>query len=246
MLVTSGETVSAEILRYGYFEEGLSHMLLTLLEPGMLFLDVGAHYGYHSLLAARMVGGGGRVIAFEPMPRTADLLRANTSKLATIDVIEQAVFSEPGTLEIVDPGFTWSAFASYTQPRAGPSFADRSVRAIVAPAISIDSIMEQLPRYPTFVKIDVESAEMHVIQGMRAFIDERRPTVSLEVGDYGVPGVAPSRDVVDTMLGFGYQAFEFGSAEVPLLPHTPRERYDYDNLVFIPRGSGSNGLEHMS
>ena len=47
----------------GEFEPGLRRLLERVLEPGMTFLDVGAHLGLHTLAAARRVGKGGRVFS---------------------------------------------------------------------------------------------------------------------------------------------------------------------------------------
>src|ERR1043165_1048267 len=71
------EGMSMALYRYQFFERGLTQYLLDLLKPGMVFFDVGAHFGYYSLLASRLVGGEGAVHAFEPTPSTFDVLRRN-------------------------------------------------------------------------------------------------------------------------------------------------------------------------
>src|SRR5262249_23829383 len=58
----------------GEFEPGLRRLLERVLEPGMNFLDVGAHLGLYTLAAARRVGKTGRVFCFEPTPVTYQLL----------------------------------------------------------------------------------------------------------------------------------------------------------------------------
>src|SRR6185295_2679537 len=47
------------------------------LTPGMVVFDVGAHIGYYALLAAQLVGPGGRVHAVEPSVRTVGFLDAS-------------------------------------------------------------------------------------------------------------------------------------------------------------------------
>ena len=56
MTVVFPERVSVAIARYGVYEEGLTGMVMDYLKPGMVFFDVGAHFGYFSLLAAWLVG----------------------------------------------------------------------------------------------------------------------------------------------------------------------------------------------
>ena len=56
MTVVYPETTSLAISRYGFFEEGLTTMVLEYLKPGMTFLDVGAHFGYFTFLGSWIVG----------------------------------------------------------------------------------------------------------------------------------------------------------------------------------------------
>ena len=56
------------LIEGGEFEPGLRRLLERVLEPGMVFLDVGAHLGLHTIAAARRVGKSGHVFAFEPTP----------------------------------------------------------------------------------------------------------------------------------------------------------------------------------
>src|SRR5712692_8447883 len=75
------EKVAIDIYRHGVYEAPLSHVLIDHLRPGMVFADVGAHYGYHSLLATDLVGPDGLVVAFEPSRRTFRLLEADRRSL---------------------------------------------------------------------------------------------------------------------------------------------------------------------
>src|SRR5262249_23225111 len=76
--------VLANINDGGGFEPGLRRLLERLLEPGMVFLDVGAHLGLHTLAAARRIGKTGRVFCFEPTPVTYELL-CRTLRLNGLD-----------------------------------------------------------------------------------------------------------------------------------------------------------------
>ncbi len=69
--------VSTALRDTGTWEPFETKLLLGLLSPGSVFLDVGANIGYFTLLAARMVGPGGQVFAFEPEPENFRLLQAN-------------------------------------------------------------------------------------------------------------------------------------------------------------------------
>ena len=59
----------------GCYEPHVRHSLEVLLSPGDMFIDVGGHIGYHSVLGASLVGSRGRVIAFEADPRNFERLK---------------------------------------------------------------------------------------------------------------------------------------------------------------------------
>ena len=69
--------VSAAIARDGIWEPQETRFLLDTLRPGDVFVDVGANIGYFSLLASRLVGPAGTVLAFEPEAANYALLEAN-------------------------------------------------------------------------------------------------------------------------------------------------------------------------
>jgi hypothetical protein len=59
MTVVFPEPTSLAVSRYGFYEEGLTRMVLKYLKPDMTFLDVGAHVGYFTILGSWLVGSGG-------------------------------------------------------------------------------------------------------------------------------------------------------------------------------------------
>src|SRR5277367_1587873 len=64
-------TFTAERSAFEYWGDDVGDLrfLWKFLQPGMTFLDVGAHHGLYSIMAAKKLGRDGRVIAFEPSPR---------------------------------------------------------------------------------------------------------------------------------------------------------------------------------
>ena len=70
-------SISPHLMMDGYWEPRTTETIVDLLRPGMVAIDVGANLGYFTVLMASLVGASGRVIAFEPNPRTADRLRSS-------------------------------------------------------------------------------------------------------------------------------------------------------------------------
>jgi len=77
LLLDPGDMIGREILTAGVWELEVWQSISDGLSAGAVFLDVGAHIGYYSLKASVRVGEGGKVISFEPNPRTLEQLRAN-------------------------------------------------------------------------------------------------------------------------------------------------------------------------
>lgn len=238
MSVRGGEIVSELLARYSFFELELTHALIGLLAPGMTFLDVGAHLGYFSLLAARIVGDDGRVEAFEPSPATFSMLRKNTAHCRSVNCLPLAIWERSGALAFRDYGDKLSAFNSFADPRLVGPLRDEACRGQVerqVNAVSLDEHCAARALRPDVIKIDAESAELAVLRGADTVLREFRPVVSVEVGDLDIDGVASSRTLVHHLAERGYLPFEIDPASGSLVAHRPRDRYDYANLIFLPR-----------
>jgi FkbM family methyltransferase len=138
--------------------------VLESLRPGDTFLDAGSHFGLYAVGAAAIVGPSGRVVAFEPTPASAALVRRNVALnglSARIEVQEAAVAEGPGTVEFVASGNSCqNAFAAYDPFRDTPG---ADPRRIVVRTVPLDDAFD--PARRTVAKIDVEGAELLVLRG---------------------------------------------------------------------------------
>lgn len=158
----------------GWLETSVQEAIVRHLGPGDVLYDIGANLGFFSLLGARIVGPQGQVYAFEPAPDNAGAIRhhAELNHLANLSVREQAVAasSGQGRLQLVQDR-SWSKLEGYGEHPG-------TERVIDVELVTIDDA--DLPP-PTLVKIDVEGAELKVLQGMRATLERHRPAVICEV-----------------------------------------------------------------
>jgi FkbM family methyltransferase len=237
MNVDLREAVSRHLFVSGAFEHGLSAFFTRFVKPGMVFIDAGAHFGYFSMLAASRVGPDGRVISIEPTPSTFDMLQSNVAAYSCVTAIQAAVWKTSGQLDLNDFGPAWSAFNSIAGIRLGPNADVRPLRRYTAEAWSLDDLCKDLGVVPDVIKIDVESAEFEVLQGMDGLLRGARPIVTLEVGDFGhliKEGVAASRTFLERMAMRNYTLFE------PTMDGLRRHAiktsggYAYTNLVCVP------------
>jgi FkbM family methyltransferase len=158
---------------FGTAEPEEQAALARYLKPDDVFYDIGANIGFYAVLAARLVGNGGRVYAFEPNPDCSSEVRRNAdlNGFAHVEVIEAAVSSSSGRvrLRLGDTNLS-SAIGEASEP--GIDVALTSVD---------DFIREKSARPPAVVMIDVEGAEVEVLRGMRETIARHRPVILCEV-----------------------------------------------------------------
>ena len=150
------------------YEPGTTHLVERLLEPGMVVVDVGAHVGYYTLLAAKQVGPKGKVYAFEPESANYALLEENIglNGYQNIVTIKSAVSSRSGSSTLYLTALDNGRHSTYHHdlPENGSE---------VVKATTLDAFLEgeEWPRVD-LVKMDVEGAEEDVFQGMERLLRE--------------------------------------------------------------------------
>ena len=237
MTVVYPEINALGISRYGFYEEGLTRMVLAHVEPGMTFLDVGANVGYFSLLAAWLVGGTGQVHSFEPTPTTFEVLQLNLGLKPNVRLNKVAVGSQSGTATLNDYGPSLSGYNSMYTARMVESALKRiNSTKFEATVISLDEYVAQESLSPNFVKINAESNDYQILLGMEETLNRCHPAISVEVGDMDVEGVPSSRDLVLYLANKGYHPFEFSGGRI--IRHQLKERYEYGDILFLPEYHG--------
>lgn len=229
------ERVSLGIFLLGFWEEGLTRMVLEHVREGDVFLDVGAHFGYFTLLGSVLVGESGQVHSFEPTPSTYELLCRNVAAKGNVVTNDLALYCENTSLRFNDYGPIWSAFNSLSTARLDPKTLEKiPAKTIQVKAVSLDDyVAAQGISEVSFVKIDAEFAEFEILRGMRRVISVARPMIAVEVGETGIPDVKSSREVIRLLLERGYEAYGYEGGHV--VKHSLRAHYSYDNLLFIPK-----------
>ena len=241
MKVVFPETVSMKIWQYGYFEEDVCRYMLSLLKEGMTFIDIGAHFGFFSLLGSYLVGRKGSVLAFEPTPSTFRQLQKNVANYSghpNIEIFNCAAYSEEREIKFYDYGIQYSALNSAfgLRRKDGASFAKNETKV---EARKLDNILKERGiNNVDLIKIDAESSEIHVLKGMTDTLKNSRPALILEVGDFEIDGVPRSKEIVAWLQQMGYFPNELRDGKI--VQHALKENYEYDNLLFMP----DNRLSH--
>jgi FkbM family methyltransferase len=152
------------------------------VKPGNVVWDVGANVGLFAFAAASLTGPRGHVYAFEPDAWLVQLLRrsadAQPAASGGVDVMPVAVAAANGfrTFHVAARSRAASSLEGFGSTQAGGVRARQTVYCV-----ALDEIAPGL-RAPDVIKIDVEGAELEVLQGARGVIARHRPVVLCEVG----------------------------------------------------------------
>jgi len=207
ILAANGRYASPDMAA-GSYEPETTRLIERLLKPGDCFIDIGAHAGYYSLLAAKRVGPHGNVFAFEPEPMNYHLLVNNIELNGYVNIraVRKAIGSLVGSSALFLSGADNGQHSLF---RLGPpEQGDISVEVT-----TLDAFLEAegWPRVD-LIKIDIEGGETNALDGMQRFLQRADPVkLVIEYCPWIIQrvGVSPA-SFVDrlTTLGFFLQTIE--------------------------------------
>jgi len=189
----TGDRIRLHSFRHkGYWFHGRQHqsrslgLLQALARMGDAVLDVGGHIGYTGVYLAKLVGPTGKVYVFEPGPNNLKYLRQNAAQHLNVEVVAAAASDRAGrqTLYVEDlTGQNNSFIADYGELRKNAAAARVAprVEAVDVPTVTLDEFCAARRIVPQLVKVDVEGAELNVLEGMRQICLTARPLTLLEV-----------------------------------------------------------------
>jgi len=148
--------------------------LLSQLQPGDTFVDVGANIGIYSLHAARWLNHSGAVFSLEPSPDAVRILKENIAlngfgKL--VAPIHAAASRSEGQLYLAGDPTKWNSLQLHEQPPGIP------IRVTTVDNVLADS--DKLEHFH-FLKIDAEGVETDVLEGAWKSIQATWPRIIFE------------------------------------------------------------------
>lgn len=189
-------------------------ILDRMVRAGSVVADVGANLGSYTLQLSRIVGPDGKVLALEPIPRTAALLDHFVKRLAphrNVEVINAAAGESEGRAEMFLPregGLPNFYVASLLSIHEGPT----STTAVQVTTLDVQR--KKLDRPISFIKIDAEGAELMVLRGAREVILKDRPVLLCEIGESARAGLYGAADVEDWLVAHRYRLHQLVGGEI--------------------------------
>jgi FkbM family methyltransferase len=178
--------------------------IIKLFRPkeGDVVIDVGAHIGKYTILASKMVGSAGKVIAIEAHPANYDILNKNIvlNKLSNVVTLNYAVHSKEGVVKLYEPGQE-EGFTIYNTIMSDRETVNNQ-KYIEVKANTLDSLMlANGISQVNWIKVDVEGAEFEVLKGSTSVLSSNKDiSILLEVHNVGIKKKTTFYEPIMTLL----------------------------------------------
>jgi FkbM family methyltransferase len=211
--------VTLELHSTGDYEQGTRRCIFDMLQPGMTFIDIGAHVGLFSIPAGQRVGADGRVFAFEPDPANRSLLEANVeaNDVPNVTAVPMAVAECEDRMQLHCSPYNTGDHQLYCSARGR--------RTVEVEVTRLDTFMDRHGGGVDVIKMDVQGAEARVLRGMSGVMDanpsltlivELSPWMLRDIGD------DPSA-LLEDLVTRGFDLHTMDEASGVMTPGTPNE-----------------------
>ncbi|MCA3275062.1 MAG: FkbM family methyltransferase [Roseomonas sp.] len=195
-------SIASHLMLEGRWEPWVERALIPAIKPGMRFIDVGAHFGYYTLLGAEMVGAHGHVYSFEANPLIFQKLIKSVAVNGfegRVSLFNVAVHDTSSPMEILfrhdASGGGWTDVATGARP------AVHEVLPVQGEAL--DTLLADVPQVDV-IKIDVEGAEPKVLAGAKNLIARSRNLTMILEFDTRRISKEPPQDYLQNFLTQGF------------------------------------------
>ncbi|HET9400060.1 MAG TPA: FkbM family methyltransferase [Candidatus Acidoferrales bacterium] len=198
------------------------------MKPGQTFIDIGAHIGQYSLIAA---GTGLDVHCFEPDEKTFQLLQANIAqnRLTRVTANRAAVSATAGRVPFY-PAAPTNIGNSSLRPQSYSTGEEITVECVRLDSYVKDHNVQNI----CLIKIDVEGAECDALEGAEQTIERWRPAIAMELSPVNLRVFG--RNTADVTKWFGNRDFSLYT-----LGPSGLERYkqqetepEFENIIALP------------
>jgi FkbM family methyltransferase len=196
--------VKQQLFFVNEYEDYETELIKKIVKAGDLVLDIGASYGWYATLMARLVGGTGKVIAFELAPNIAEECRKNVSLNHMEDniIIEDIALGEKDGL--VDYIYSENLGLGNLNPQGLTGGGNLKIGK--GRITTLDKYVEAKGiRRIDFIKCDVDGAEVRFLKGARKTLLSYKPVIIIEAS--GAHGRPSSLELFQELDNFGYKFF---------------------------------------
>lgn len=231
------EHMQRRIFWMGYYSENIAYLLNTLLKPEMTVLDIGANVGEITLLAAKRVGGKGKVFAFEPIDAIANQLKRNV-KMNNFSQVHVEQYALGDTVDGDRPIYASCGQKVKDKHNGLGSLYGREGEIPLQKThmTTLDTWLQTHINIQNIdlIKIDIEGAELACLKGAKECLQQFKPKIIVEIQDFSAAsaGYRPA-DILDFLSDFGYVFHRIGPHGA-LTPLTTDNLCEFQNVLCTP------------
>ena len=208
----------ARKIKGGDFYEEEMNALKLFVHEGDACLDIGANFGQYAYALSRIVGEEGLVFCFEPSAYTAGILKDVTERLRLSNVVieKSALGNSVGSIHFIIPIEKDSSIPNVATAHIKANGETNIGSEEVVSVTTLDKYFEgKNIQNVSFIKCDVEGAELMILKGGEEFLSTYKPAVLCEIVEkYEERYNYSPKDVLDFMDKLGYKMFIYEKTDV--------------------------------
>lgn len=217
-------------------EPYLTSLFKKYVKKNNIVFDLGAHIGYHTLIAAKLVGGGGKVFAFEPNKYFFNLLvkNAQINSLQNIIAVNKAILNKSGDYYL---SLAKGSDLEYILTKQ-----KISEQAIRLRTISLDDYFGRKSIKINIIKMDIEGSEIKALIGMKKLLSRQKKLILfIEFWPKGLKRMGNnSLEFINLLKNLGFQINEIDEDRKTLIP------IDQNNLIQLFKNYSVENARHVN
>lgn len=211
--------------------EGL--VMRNLIKENQIVYDIGAHFGYFTPLLSKLVGKAGKVYAFEPNPELLPSLTQTIETLPNTKLFPIALSDEQGKTNLFVPEDTsMTSLTDWTHGNAG------KVHQVECELNTLDNLITTHNfGIPSFIKCDVEGAELSVFKGATKLLNRTdAPIILFEINSPAIESFGrKTEDYFDFLKSLEHPNYSFFEVTKNGLNKLTTMKINYANILAVPK-----------
>lgn len=225
-LIPNDPGISTELKLFKVHEPLSTSILKKQLRIGMTVMDIGSNIGYYALMAAKLVGNKGRVVAVEPNPTSYEYLTKNirTNNLSNVVARNVAIWDKQDFIDFIILKESNRCYVEDAIIENNVKMENMPLKyRLKVPAITLDYLFDELYRQEIitkvdFIRMDVEGGEWQIMKGARQVIEHFLPKIFMEL-HVPILGEEKSTGLLTALKEFGYNinCLILRQADIPIV-----------------------------
>jgi len=213
------------------YEPVLVRYCKKLINKNRDVIDVGANVGFFTVMFAKNICEGKKVLSIEPTRKALKRLYRNIEQnhvQENVIIFEGVASNITGSVEIktIDGKEEYSSLGVMDHPAISKEeYVLEEVKSL-----TVDGLVKEYSLDPGFMKVDVEGAEYLVFEGAQCVMETKRPVILSELSDYLLKQNGSSSQEVMRMV----EKYEYDIID-PLHPSIPAGQKDFGDILCVPK-----------